>query len=744
MFVLPQPAPSAPPLHYSHSDRPRGATNNAATSLPVATPRRGYKTVSLQASQEKEDLSRSPLRRVPKRAPPPPPMLNRSTSQPNSKSRSTRPSSSIQLGGFSHPRDANGVAEVNFRSHHSGNTSASTHPEYIQGQQTHSLSAQPPHLYETLEPLHHSEGPYTRVRPASCTSNPHGSGILRQTSAPSVVRRYRQVTLLPQDSDQQQPQPSQAYQLPHECQATINNNIQSSPQAYQSPHERQATINSIQSSPQTYQSPHKCQATIQSSPQTYQSPHECQATINSIQSSPQTYQSPHECQATINSIQSSPQTYQSPHECQGAINNSSQAYQSPHECQGAVNIVHTSPNTEMQTLHALQQQQVSHDVQTDDDNTTQMMTQHTPCSHHLPISSQSQALEVVAGTRPKPKPRNTSLPTTEQAALTQSFPAPMNSMSGILPGNQFTQHNAQQQFSVAQNIGSFPQLQTYSYAQQASILTMPGLMQSSGGVPMQLPLQVPGPGVSMQPPAPLQDPGVLVQTPQGVQLSPTLLGYPSSFSSAQHNVPLAAPQAKGSGVDELNTGVVGQAQTPRNHSETHPPLLYEQAQGPSRGSPVRQPVSHPPLQDEQAQGPSRGSPVRQPVSHPPLLDEQAQGPSRGSPVRQPVSHPPLQDEQAQGPSRGSPVRQPVSHPPLPDEQAQGPSRGSPVRQPVPKPRKGKGKVSAETDTHIGREGTGSAQVPAQVPAHVPARDGVEASLSGVNPDENQETGYAGL
>ena len=59
---------------------------------------------------------------------------------------------------------------------------------------------------------------------------------------------------------------------------------------------------------------------------------------------------------------------------------------------------------------------------------------------------------------------------------------------------------------------------------------------------------------------------------------------------------------------------------------------------------------------------------------------------------------------------------------------------------MPKPRKGKGKVSSETDTHIGREGTGSAQVP----AHVPARDGVEASLSGVNPDENQETGYAGL
>lgn len=115
-----------------------------------------------------------------------------------------------------------------------------------------------------------------------------------------------------------------------------------------------------------------------------------------------------------------------------------------------------------------------------------------PLHMHRSLSEQSamgphpQSMEVAV--KPLPRPRNLAMPT-DQMMPVQPLPLsiqPLPLPGSVVPMTTLSQQHNTQQFTTTQQLTTFPgqtQVQTYSFAQHASVVTIPGIMPMSAGSP---------------------------------------------------------------------------------------------------------------------------------------------------------------------------------------------------------------------------------------------------------------------
>lgn len=383
---------------------------------------------------EKTDLSRpQPHRRAP---PPPPPSLNRSKSHPQGHSSKTRPQSSIQLGSYNETNvQAGSYAEIDSLTHprRSEATSSNSTSVYdiTQPYNTHQH-----HQYYEQNPHHHNPMPPIQAAPEF-----HDPQRALEFNQPHLYESLHMQAPPPQVNSQCINAATDSEQVPHQ----VNFRRQMSAP---SPAKRRYRRVSL--------------------------PPESHAHSGGLQGD--------SMHTTNHSTQSANYAHVQPtllHQgsMQPALHDSD-----PHSITEAApcSFVHqsTHPQQQVQAVQPLRQVHVQPQI-------------HRSFSEQSSMGSclqqqQQQPMEVAA-VKPLPKPRNMAATPTEQVLPIQPLQLSMQPLplaTPVLPMTTHSQQQSTQQFTTTQQVATFPgqtQVQTYSFAQQASVVTIPGFAPTQGG-----------------------------------------------------------------------------------------------------------------------------------------------------------------------------------------------------------------------------------------------------------------------
>ena len=499
------------------------------TPPPVATPRKAYKKVVIPQHEpipEKSDLSSGAAQpqRVPKRPPPPPPSQNHRTSRPQGNSRKPRPQSSIQFGsyqhtGMPHVHSDTCTAELDSFGHPrrqepSNGISTSVYDitdPYNMPRQHFQRNAPPQQLQHSITPQQFQE------------SNP--TQHFHHNNAPPPVHMAEEEFSGPQPLNQ-----PHLYESLHLLNTPSSNGQYASPRTNETTHPQGNFTRQISApSParrryRRVSMPPEAYARFESLPGDVVAQHQ-----NNTQTPPSSYPQPSHI---------SQQFAQSSLHNGDAYSGSEMALARPSTFPQS-----DTPTAQPQPVQIVQPFRPH--IQTQPQLQRSFSEQAGMTGAHPHVHGHSMEVAV----RPLPKPRSLVTPTEQ---MVQPLPLSMQGLpvsAPVLPMTSISQqHNTTQYTTTQQQLTTLPghtQVQTYSFAQQASVVTIPGIVQSPGqmmtsGSPTVVNISPTFPPGQMGMPMLAQEPA-LNPVAQNMQQRPldgeaTVQRYGASSPSASDNV----------------------------------------------------------------------------------------------------------------------------------------------------------------------------------------------------------------